>query len=339
MNDNNRKTSELGQTEDVSRTFRPRKHYRNQGIGFLLFFVTVGIASVYAMWVDTPPDRRMYLMVFVGLFWSFWAGGSLWMLLAYKYESLTIREETVIQQGVLFSKELDLSRIKQVRWKLIQGGGITLLSLTDKMKIYLDNFEREERLWLIHYFQHRLSESVQEGWELFCHRIAVPLQEYNPDVVQTPAPDEVLLTRKRWDWYLIPTILIFTVGATLATWKFQLPNLLVGPVIPLVLWLMLRYSTPKRGMVSKRISSQTYLKSMLIFEAWWLSVGLIGYGLFQLIVLPAPWNLVAGYSLAGAWFLGLLWKAHRVDCLKNKQDQTDVKLSLQKWEVDSGGSD
>ncbi|MDF1746319.1 MAG: hypothetical protein P1V19_21665, partial [Gimesia sp.] len=263
-----------------------QKYYRNLGICFLIFFVLAGIGAAYAVWIAPPPHNKFVQISFLSLVLSFFTGISLWILLAYKYESLTIQNESVIQQGVIFRKEIDLSSVKQARWNLVQGGGIKLKSLTEKISIYFDNFEREERLWIIHHFQSHLPESVQQNWEMFCHKVAIPLRDYKPEEFQPPGADEVLLTRKRWDWYFVPLILLTAVLGIIATWKFQLPRLLSAPLLPTMLWLMLRYGTPKRGMVCGRISHDKEFVKLWKHIAWCSIFCLIIFVMLKLLKLP-----------------------------------------------------
>lgn len=161
MNDYDPLFTEIAESAIAFREFRVRKKYRNQGILYPIFFLLAGIGSTYGIWIDAPPDQRLYGAAFMLIFFSFLSIASLWMILAYKYESLTIQNyesltiqnKTIIHQGMISKKEIDLSNVKHVHWKLGNKGGITLKSLTDKISINLDNFEHDERLWLIRYFQ------------------------------------------------------------------------------------------------------------------------------------------------------------------------------------------
>lgn len=331
MKDDAPTTTEITEYNDGARVFRLNKSYRNQGIFLLIFFVLVGIGFAYGMWIDAPPKNKFLLISFITLVWSFMTGISLRMLLGYKYESLTIQNGAVIQQGVIFRKEIDLSSVKQAHWNLVQGGGITLKSLTDKISIYLEYFEREERLWLIHYFQSSLSESVQQNWELFCHKLAIPLRDYKPEKFQPPGADEVLLTRKRWDCYFIPFVVFCAVLGIIATWKFQLSRLLIAPILPTILWLSLRYATPKRGVVCQRISADKEFVKLWKFIAWWSFICLIIFAILKLLNPPGIFGEFPGFTVMILWMLVAYWRIFQSDRYQHKHDLENAKQAVQQW--------
>jgi uncharacterized membrane protein YedE/YeeE len=70
-----------------------------------------------------------------------------------------------------------------------------------------------------------------------------------------PDPTTILLTRRRWDWYFGPAmiaIVVTSASVALATdnpWSY-----LVIPFFAL-LWIWVRFSTPRLGMRAKRLSA------------------------------------------------------------------------------------
>ncbi len=326
-------TESIENTSDP-RVFRVRKSYRNQGICFLIIFVLAGIGAAYAVWIDPPPNNKLILISFLSLVWSLMTGLSLWILLGYKYESLTIQNESVIQQGVIFRKEIDLSTIKQARWNLVQGGGIKLKNLTEKISIYFDNFEREEGLWLIQHFQTRLSEDIQQNWDLFCLRVALPLREPKQDPIREPGPGEILITRKRYDRIGIPLIIVSIIGGILTAWYFLNPGLLLAPVLPIGFWLFLRYSTPKQGLVDHRISADKDNYQWLIFNGCWLGLALIGLVISKAIEIPEPQSTITGICLACLWITVLFIRAWKIDRVVHLKNLKKAKAAVQKWNLE-----
>ena len=61
-----------------------------------------------------------------------------------------------------------------------------------------------------------------------------------------------MITRRRWDCYFVPAILLSVVIGAVACWKFQQPRMLAAPLMPALLWILLRAMTPRQGLVSKR---------------------------------------------------------------------------------------
>lgn len=148
----------------MERTFRLTKRHRNLGVVCLIFFVLVGVASAYGTWAEAPEERRtsaLYAATMFGVFWGSFACLACWLLLAYWREELRISDGQVTQQGVTGSKQIDLHSVTAFRWRIAPrpGGSLVLRTLTEKMTIYLGNFEPMERLWLIRFFPQRATNA------------------------------------------------------------------------------------------------------------------------------------------------------------------------------------
>jgi hypothetical protein len=316
----------------MTTTFRIRKHQRNLAALCLIFFVAIGAASAYGMWTDAPKERRIYLVVFVTSFWGAMACLSLWGLLAYLRERLEIQNGLVTHQGVIGKREIDFDAVTDAHWKLGKNGGrLKLRTPTQRLTVHFDNFEPAERLSLYRFFRSTLPERPQRGWDLFCYKVALPHLDQSDGQNNHPGPDEILFSRTRWDWYFVPTILLSVVIGLVLGWKLQQRRPLVAPLVPLVLWLILRYSTPTKGMVSKRISAEPEVKRFLLFELWWLAIGIVGLVLFTVVKLPSPHALVLGSIACFLWFGGLLWRAHQVDRERNQRDLDHVDEATRRW--------
>ncbi|QDT96822.1 hypothetical protein [Gimesia aquarii] len=328
MNDYDPLFTEIAESAIAFREFRVRKKYRNQGILYLIFFLLAGIGSAYGMWIDAPPDRRLYGAVFMLILFSFLSIASLWMILAYKYESLTIQHKTIIHQGMILKKAIDLSNVKQVHWKLGNKGGITLKSLTDNISINLDNFEHDEQLWLIRYFQSTLPESVQQNWNLFCSKIALPLRDHNPDKIPTPGPDELLITRKRWAKILVPIILVTTILGLIVAWQLQSPRFLLAPATSIMISLIFCCMVPKQGFV---VRSDKHDRQLVHFLSWWFTVGTIVFFIFKLTEFPEPQNTIAVYCSLFVWTVVYLVQLHRSSQAILQRDLENAKVAVHKW--------
>ncbi len=314
--------------------FRLRKGYRNLGIVCLLFFVFTGVASAWGIWSEVPPNRRvhaLYLLIFSLSVWGFMAGLSLWVLVAYYRESLTIRDGHVIQQGVIGKKEIDLADITDVHWIVIKRGKITLRTVMEKLKIYLDNFEPTERLWLIRRVRTGLPETIQRDWDLFCYKIAIPLRDRGVLANRPPGPDEVTLTRRRWDWYFFPfTVLCAAIGIVYCR-QLPQPRILAVPLIAALLWIVLRFNTPRQGFVLKRIGAEPGQTRFLLFCLWWFGIAIAGFVLLELCKLPMPQALTLQIIGSIAWFGGFLFRAHRFDRQRQQRDREAAKVAVQQW--------
>lgn len=316
----------------MERVIRPKKRSRNLAIVSLIFFVSVGIASVCVMWFSALPDRRIYAAVFMAMFWGCWASLSCWLLLAYWREELRIVDGQITQRGVIGVKEINLRSLTAVRWRIApQGGSLVLTTATGKARIYLDNFEPEVRVWLIRYFRNEVSEVLQDGWALFCHKIAVPLRDRNAISLATPGPGNVRITRRRWDWYFIPLIVLCAVLGIVLSWQFQQPQAIVFPVLPAVLWLCIRGMTPRNGFVAERVTSRPEVVGYLVFLACWLGVAIAGVVLFGMWSPPSPAAAIIGISALALWYAVLFWRSYQLDRVRRKRDETNAVASIRRW--------
>jgi len=313
--------------------FRIRKYYRNLGIAGLILASILTSGMILEIRAEAPPDRQVSQMIFAGSICTFFASISLWLLLSYYFVSLTIQGRKIIEQGVLLRKELDLDHIRQLRWIPSPSGNIKLKSLNEKITIYLKYFPLEDRLWIVEHLREQIPASVQEGWDLFCHRVALPLRRYDPQTLPVPDNDEVLLTRKRWDRLLLPWIPLFAVGGVLAAWKFNLTHLLIAPLLPTVLWLSMRYSTPKRGMVSQKISTDKEMSSFLIFSGGMLLTYLTILVALKFIDIPLLDNTISMACLSLIGVAAMLWKSHHLGKKLHKKQLEASKASVQEWEA------
>jgi hypothetical protein len=199
------------------------------------------------------------------------------------------------------------------------------------LTVDFDNYEPKERLCLIRYFRNRLAEEVQTGWDMFCHSVANPLRDYVPEGVPTPSADEVTLTRRRWDWYFIPLILLSAVFGIVAWWKFQLPRMLAAPLLPTALWLFLRFGTPKQGMVARRISADPEHKRWLVFLLSWFCVGMVSLVVFKPMNPPRPHDIVVATVGVILWFVGLFLRAYLLDRGMQQRKSEAANVSVQQW--------
>ena len=209
----------------MERVIRQKKRSRNLAIVTLIFFLSVGIVSACGMWFSAVPERRLFAAIFMAVFWGFWSILSCWHLLACWREELSIEDGQITQRGVIGVKEISLRSLTVVRWRIApQGGSLVLTTATERLKIYLDKFEPEDRIWLIRYFRNGVPEVLQDGWALFCHKIALPLRDKRKPSHADPGTGNVRITRKKWDWYFVPAVVLFAVLGVAQYWYLEQPD-------------------------------------------------------------------------------------------------------------------
>ena len=315
----------------MDEVFYVRKHCRNVAPVCLFGFGAFGVGSVIVSLTGLPKDRAVYAALFFGTFWGSWACVAVWMILTYWRAWLRITPDQLHEQGVISTKKIDLDSVNYARWKITGRGRIALRTPIERLTIDFDNFEPCEVLWLIRFFRSRFSESVQAGWPLFAYKFAVRLRDGTAAENRPLGPNEVRLTRRRWDWYFVPAILVAAAFGAIANLFLQQPRMLLAPVGPVVIWLALRFMTPRRGLRDIRISSRPDL-GFLGFIIGWLCLTVVGVFAFGALKLPEPaatWLAVASSII---WFAGLLFVVSRFDRQRQRLAFEQAKLAVQRWE-------
>ena len=313
----------------MNETFHRRPYYRNLGIICLIFFVGMIVLSVFCVFSERSQDVRIYAVCLFVAFWGFWATVSVWVLLAYWRESLGISDGRVTQNGVIRTRAIAFAELVDVQWRVTPAGGsIVLRSTSAKIKVYLNNFEPEQGQFLINLFHRSVPHSLQRGWRLFCYKVALPQHEHAAE--RPLGEDEVLITRRRWDWFFLPWLLLAIAVAPVLGWQLHDLRILLFPLAVAGLWLLMRMSTPAKGMRTPRSSSSQHRVACAILG--WGASGIGGVFLFNAfqVHLPHP-QLLAAMGMV-AWFCILLVFVYREDRNKRRDDQAKAELAAEEWE-------
>lgn len=177
----------------MQKTLRLKRETFTTGIWCLLGFMAMGTFSVAVSILAPSPNARlqpMYMAMFFGLFWGAWSCLAIWHLLSYRTERLSVTDENVIQRGVIRTQTIRFEKIEKLIWKP-SPPQVRLIAETTRAKIHLTNFENADQLWLIRQLQRRIPNTVQEGWEIFCVKVAAPLCKHDTGCL---APGQVAVT-------------------------------------------------------------------------------------------------------------------------------------------------
>lgn len=258
----------------MSETFRLRRHHRYIGAAGLVFAVLLNCAFVSAVILETNDWKRVTAtLCLAGTCFLMVGGSGLWLVLYQGRHELVIREGSILHRGLFSSKEMVLSEVTEARWCV--PGGLVLKSASGRITIGFANYEAAEVLRLIPFFREGVADEVQTGWNLFAYK---SLSGYQRAIRDKPIEGEVLLTRRRWDRFCLPLILASSLIGTGCWWLTGEARQLTAPVIPILLWLLLRASTPAKGMV---VLKETPVAPEM--GRWWLFL--------------AVWGLVAAFPL------------------------------------------
>jgi len=316
----------------VANVFRLSKRHLYIGSGCLgLFIGAIALSCIFYLVGEIP----LVVLIITGCVLGLMALGSLWIILAYFRESLTFDGQTLTQRGVFFSSTVWLPDVTDARWIVSPEGAVVLRSPLGKLKIYLGNFERHERLLLIRLLRAVLRGSAHRDWPAFCLRVALPLRrhlEWLDSESQPLEPSEIIITRRRLDIYFaVGTVLAASVGV-FSWWTTGNIRVLAAPGVMLVLWVSTRLRVPKRGMRSHRISVDAKHKSPMLI---WVSV----LAALPLCVVAIRWGLPRplgdGVMIAlGVVLLALMLVCcYREDRRRAQQGIEAAPAAVEEWEL------
>lgn len=315
----------------MNETWGLRSHYRNVGLACLVFYTGMVVFSVLeALWA-VPAESRVYTLLFLPAFWLVMVGLSVWTLLAYKRYALTIRDHHLVEKGVFSSREIPFSEVVELQWRVTpQGGRIVLKTANRQVRLRLDGFEQAQRLALIRFLRNKLPLAIQQDWPLFCYKIALPLRE--APFEREPRDDETRITRRHWNRYFLPTVIVAAAMSVFFWWTLGLSRLLAAPMGVAALWWAIRVMTPRQGVIAKRLA---HSEDRRIVAA--LLLGLIL--LFPLILLARlleTWHPAAGITLMllGALPLFFLVIRETAQSERRRQEQARqaVPEAVTEWE-------
>lgn len=319
----------------MQKTFRLKEETLKTGILCLFGFLAMGTFSVVTTMLAPPPNARLapiYMAMFFSLFWGAWSCLAIWILLAHWRERLTVNDETVIQRGVFRTRVIRFNEIDKLVWRPAQTQA-RLFAGTTRLKIHFVNSSKADQLSLIQHVQQRIPNAVQVNWEMFCTKVAVPLSMYEAGCL---APGQVTVTRKRWARYFIPATLLFAVLGVVASLTLQMHRMLIAPVPMLLLWALLHFSTPRKGLAASRIDAEPESGRFLLFLLVWAGGGFTG--LLTLIFLDPKFPAKTVWLIIGGtiWFGLLITRAVQLDRLRQRNDRTRIPDALKEWsEADS----
>jgi len=157
------------------RRYRLSRHCLIIGLIGVVFFSGIGAFSVYAAFWNIDgsfPHPKIHAFVYL-VFWSCWNALAILLIIAYFRTWLCVTADKVMQQGVVFYRELYVADVSAVTWKGIpQAGKIILRSKDTRIKVDLGNFTTRDRTELIQSARDQFDTGVQIGWSRFNRTIS-----------------------------------------------------------------------------------------------------------------------------------------------------------------------
>ena len=150
--------------------YRPRRYYLILGVVGVVFFSAAAIGSAcVALWnIDGSFAQPVLAAIVFFSCWSVFILLSVWILLAYFRERLFLDKVKIAQKGIFRARVIRLEDVKTLKWRRVpQGGSIVIQTLTDRLKIYFDNFRVQQRHEVISFLHGSFAPELQEGWPQF----------------------------------------------------------------------------------------------------------------------------------------------------------------------------
>ncbi|QDT22086.1 hypothetical protein [Gimesia chilikensis] len=320
--------------EGACRVFRPPRDYRDGGLLSLIFFTLLFLTFTVLMRLAALPEFRNWITLFFIMLWSVPAILSCWMLLKYRKVSLTIESGTITVQSIFSSKVIDLAEVQKVCWRLFPTGLRVHTNHFETVSLTVSHFSREDQIWLIRYFRQVFPEAIQENWPLYCLHAANRLRPEKHTVVPPPGPDEIMITRQRYDRILIPLILVSTVAGIVAVFTHHDFALFILPVLCLMFWFMFKIVTPREGQIQKRLIADKENRGVFVLMGCW-GVLLVSFLFIQRLEMPTSskntWMLVSTVALLPA-MIPVIMRAEK----KRKQlDLIKAEQAAREWEAEA----
>jgi hypothetical protein len=296
------------------------RSYRGLFAKCLLAFLGFGTFCVYV------AHGRVGPVCFFLLFWgSFIVGTVIGLLQCWRW-SLTVRDDEVVERGIIRERRINLRDDVQIRWLPSNSGGmVTLRSASQKIRIPFSVIDFHERRRMIRFFRLSNPDAVQDGWDGFCFRNAFPLLENRPELPCVAASGG--MTRRRWDWYCVPCILAMIAVCAFCSWQFQNPQYRILPLLCIVPWLLWRFQIPQHGKQSPVIRDRVLILFLLL-SLMVVILGLIVYSEWvQYLPHGGVWG-IAGIVILMAAIFG---EARRADRRKRIAEQPLVEFAAREW--------
>ncbi len=332
--------SSLLRFDAMHETFRLRKTVKYQGMAFAAFFLAVlaGYSSIF--FLEEPAKHGfegengvavvggMGIAVFGAMLLL-----SIWMWAAYYVERFSIIGTTLSIRSILQNRQFDVSELESLKWSNRRPGGtIFFRVLGSKARLDLQGYSKDDRLRIVRELHGIVPPQVQDGWPLFCYKVALPLRDGKPPIVSSePSSKRCMITRKRYDRMLVlafPLSAAIAIGlwAWLNRWQF-----VTLPLFVIAAWLLLRFNAPRQGRSESRLTSTSLGRAQIfgwsaVVVSSSLMVGLVALGVEKPIACNASLLVMA------VAFPPLLYSLYKSDKQQRIADGQAAELALVDWQ-------
>ena len=137
------------------------------GIGLVcLVFFTAMLVTTFAMSDGAvPPDRVLWLRIMGATVWGMMFVLSVYLLLGYWRERLTVDQDSVTARGILKTVSVEFRDITEVNWWCLAGVKLRTPDVT--LSLGLQSYPRDVRVLVAEQIKRHCSNMVEKNWEAF----------------------------------------------------------------------------------------------------------------------------------------------------------------------------
>lgn len=313
----------------MNASFRPASKYRIVALA-LFFLGLLMLGAAVSLHLDNNPldlDRAKWITAVLGL-----AGVvlSAFMMATCLRQRMTISDSTILVRSFSGEHKFDASSLERLVWSPRQ---LRFQQRETAAKFDIGLCSPNHQLQIIRALRRIVPRDVQEDWEVFCHKIALPLREGRDRYLEhLPESARVLATRGRWDRIVAYLLLASTLTAVGFWLILDQPGAFALPLVVLLFWPLIRFSIPKEGHWQLRVCGSRETCEMML--ALFLCLAL------SLLVGVVDWTghaktavTVTSVVLAIALMARMLYVARRMGKQRLAWDAAHTRESVQKWEA------
>jgi hypothetical protein len=318
----------------MNETFRLQKKIKYQGIACTGFFAAVLMGYSSLFFLEDPVRHGFkgeHAAVAMGGFGVAVFGAmllmSLYLWTAYYVERFTIKGTTLSIRSMLQNRQFDASELQALEWRSWSPGGTILFRVMgSKARLDLHGYSENDRLRIIRILRDLAPSPVQQGWPMFCQKVALPLRDGKAWTMRRePTAQFYTISRKRYDRMLVVGLPLSVALAIWLCWRISLWQFAALPVLVIAAWLLLRFNTPAEGRTVTRLTSTSHGRASIIGVGGVVisQVLMIGLSLLGAEKSTACW---AALAVLLATFPPMLYLLHRGD-----KQRRDADLRASEW--------
>jgi hypothetical protein len=307
----------------MNETFRLSKSYRDIFVVFLVVFLALLAAVIFAASKEPSAGRKLNMAIGLGGFPLMMVACSILMIVEHRRHGLTIQGTRVVLRRISRPTEFDLREVTVARWRF--PGNLVLRSGSARVVIHLPNYDPEARERIEQYLRSTIDPAVQTGWNLMVYKLEMVKRR----ATGKPGPDEVLVRRENWSRYFAPC-LVATGVVVFAYWSAT-GNVrpFAALLMPLAAWASLRFTTPAEGMLAKKISLPATAEGrrFLGFLIVWIVVGAAGLAThtrYQAQLVHASPVMVAGILI---WYAAFIFEFAVLGRRQSRREREAAELA------------